>query len=85
MVTPGKVIIQAVMRYFEDCQLPGEGLFRSCCRVVVVGGLSLERYFKKVGSCSERVVGSCRFFLGGKKRETIRRDFQELERKRTRE
>ena len=38
MVTPGKVILQAVMRYCEDCQLPGEGLFRSCCRVVVVGG-----------------------------------------------
>ena len=27
MVTPGKVILQAVMRYFEDCQLPGEGFF----------------------------------------------------------
>ena len=45
MVTPGKVILQAVMRYFEDCQLPGEGFFfRSCCRVVVVGGLSWERF-----------------------------------------
>ena len=45
MVTPGKVILQAVMRYFEDCQLPGEGLFRSCCRVVVVGGAVVGEIF----------------------------------------
>ena len=34
----------------------GRVLFRSCCRVVVVGGrLSLERYFLEGGRKSERV------------------------------